>query len=124
LTHPTARPSSIITTGSLAGPTTPESQLLKPYPQFTGVTRMAPAFGNSHYEAGQFQLEKRMSSGVTALIAYTVAKNISDFSDAGNAYNRQAERSLASSTPAPSPNHPISPTAMSAHISGRCVRRG
>ena len=86
----------IIATGSLAGPTTPESQLLKPYPQFTGVTRMAPAFGNSHYEAGQFQLEKRTSNGVTALVAYTIAKNISDLTNAGNAYNRQAERGLAS----------------------------
>ncbi|HLJ15807.1 MAG TPA: hypothetical protein VKV15_15010, partial [Bryobacteraceae bacterium] len=86
----------IITTGSLAGPTVPESQLLKPYPQFTGVTRAAPAFGNSHYEAGQFQLEKRTSKGVTALISYTVAKNISDLNNADNAYNRQNERALAS----------------------------
>src|SRR6266849_3798929 len=86
----------IITNGSLAGPTVPQSQLLKLYPQFTGVTRMAPAFGNSHYEAAQLQLEKRTSSGVTALVAYTVAKNIGDLTNAGNAYNRQAERGLTS----------------------------
>jgi hypothetical protein len=41
------------------------------------------------------QLEKRMSNGVTALVAYTIAKNISDLNTADNAYNRQAERALA-----------------------------
>src|SRR5438128_4948815 len=85
----------IITNGSLAGPTVQQSQLLKPYPQFTGVTRMAPAFGKSHYEAAQIQLEKRTSNGVTALVSYSIAKNISDLTNAGNAYNRQAERGLA-----------------------------
>ena len=69
---------------------------MKPYPQYTGVTRIAPAFGNSHYEALQMQLEKRTSHGVTALVAYTFAKNLSDLTNADNPYNRQAERSYAS----------------------------
>ena len=86
----------IITSGSLAGATIPQSQLLKPYPQFTGVTRFAPAFGNSHYESAQIQLEKRTSHGITALISYTIAKNLSDLTNADNAYNRQAERAYAS----------------------------
>ncbi len=86
----------IITTGSLAGATIPESQLLKPYPQFTGVTRSAPAFGNSHYEAAQFQLERRTTGGVTAIVSYTIAKNIADLVASDNAYNRQVNRSLAS----------------------------
>ena len=97
LLQPVANPFyGTIKTGSLAGPTTPQSQLLRPYPQFTGVTRMAPAFGNSHYESAQIQLEKRTSHGVTALISYTIAKNISDMTNADNAYNRQAERALSS----------------------------
>ena len=86
----------IITSGSLAGPTLPASQLLRPYPQYTGVARIAPAFGNSHYESAQFTLEKRTSGGFTALVAYTIAKNLSDLTNADNAYNRQAERSYAS----------------------------
>jgi hypothetical protein len=85
----------VIKTGSLAGQTTPQSQLLRPYPQYTGVTRMAPAFGNSHYQSAQIQLEKRTSHGLTALISYTIAKNISDMNNADNAYNRQAERALS-----------------------------
>lgn len=86
----------IITAGQLAGATIPQSQLLRPYPQFTGVTRFAPAFGNSHYHSVQMQLEKRTSHGITALVSYTIAKNLSDLTNADNAYNRQAERSYAS----------------------------
>jgi len=84
------------TNSSIGGATVSRSQLLRPYPQYTGVTRIAPAFGNSHYESAQFQLEKRTSSGVTALISYTIAKNLGDLTNADNAYNRQVERSLAS----------------------------
>jgi hypothetical protein len=84
-----------ITSGSLAGATIPQSQLLKPFPQFAGVTRIAPAYGNSHYEALQMTLEKRAGHGVTALITYTGSKNLSDLTNPDNAYNRQAERSYA-----------------------------
>ena len=85
-----------ITTGALSLPTVQYAQLLKPYPQYTGVTRLAPAFGNSHYNSAQLTLEKRTSHGVTAQISYTVAKNLGDLTNADNAYNRQAERSYAS----------------------------
>ncbi|MEO8129705.1 MAG: hypothetical protein ABI822_21575, partial [Bryobacteraceae bacterium] len=71
-------------------------QLLRPYPQFTGVTRTAPAYGNSHYHSLQMQLEKRTSGGVTALVSYTIAKNIGDLTNADNAYDRQRERGLTS----------------------------
>lgn len=97
LLQPVANPfQGIITQGSLAGATIPRSQLLRPYPQFTGVTRVAPAYGNSHYHSLQLQLEKRTSHGVTALVSYTVAKNLSDLTTPDNVYNRQAERSYAS----------------------------
>lgn len=86
----------VITTGPLALATVAQSQLLKPYPQYSGVTRLAPAFGNSHYHSAQLTLEKRTSNGVTAQISYTVAKNLSDLTNADNAYNRQNERSYAS----------------------------
>ncbi|HTM51082.1 MAG TPA: TonB-dependent receptor [Bryobacteraceae bacterium] len=96
LLTPVANPFfGVIPTGSLAGQTVQQTQLLRPYPQFTGVTRMAPAFGNSHYHAAQIQLEKRTSHGVTALVSYTIAKNLGDMTNAGNAYNRQAERAYA-----------------------------
>ncbi len=86
----------ILTSGPLAGATVARSQLLRPYPQYSGVTRIAPAYGNSHYHSVQMQLEKRMSHGLTALISYTIAKNLSDMTNPDNVYNRQAERSYAS----------------------------
>src|SRR5258708_4599400 len=81
---------------SIGGRTVGQSQLLRPYPQFTGVTRFAPAYGNSHYHSAQIQLEKRTSHGITLLVSYTIAKNLSDLTNADNAYNRQAERGYAS----------------------------
>jgi hypothetical protein len=82
-------------TGSLGGKTIAQSQLLRPYPQFQGVTRNAPAFGNNIYHSVQMKLEKRMSHGVTALVAYTIAKNISDLTNPQSNYNRRAERALS-----------------------------
>ncbi|MCZ2147407.1 MAG: TonB-dependent receptor [Bryobacterales bacterium] len=86
----------ILASGPLAGATVARSQLLRPYPQYSGVTRIAPAYGNSHYHSVQMQLEKRMSHGLTALVSYTIAKNLSDMTNPDNVYNRQAERSYAS----------------------------
>ena len=83
-----------ILSGALGGRTVQQAQLLRPYPQFTGVTRNAPAFLNTVYHSAQMRLEKRMSHGVTALISYTIAKNIGDLSNAQNAYDRRAERAL------------------------------
>jgi len=82
-------------TGSLGGRTIAQSQLLRPYPHFQGVTRNAPAFGNSVYHSVQMKLEKRMSHGVTALVAYTIAKNIHDLTNPQSNYNRKAERALS-----------------------------
>jgi len=83
-----------ITSGALSGTTVQQMQLLKPYPQFTGVTRMYPAIGNVIYHSMQLQMQKRMANGVTAVIAYTVSKNINDLNTAQNAYDRHASRSV------------------------------
>jgi hypothetical protein len=82
-------------TGSLGGKTIAESQLLRPYPQFQSVTRSAPAFGNSVYHSVQMKVEKRMSHGLTALVSYTISKNIGDLTNAQNNYDRRAERALS-----------------------------
>ncbi|MCC6859370.1 MAG: TonB-dependent receptor [Bryobacterales bacterium] len=85
----------VITSGSLAGRTVQQAQLLRPYPQFTGVVRQFPAFGNTVYHSMQFQIQKRMAHGVTALVAYTVSKNIGDLTTAQNAYDRTRERAVS-----------------------------
>ncbi|MFB3826888.1 MAG: TonB-dependent receptor domain-containing protein [Bryobacteraceae bacterium] len=85
----------VFTTGPLSGDTVQRQQLLRPYPQFTSVSRQSPAFGNSVYHSLQVRFEKRMAHGVTALAAYTVSKNISDIANAQDAYNRRAERAVS-----------------------------
>jgi hypothetical protein len=84
----------IITSGPLSGGTVQRQQLLRPYPQFISVTRQAAAFGNGVYHSLQLRVEKRPAHGVTAIVAYTYSKNISDINNAQNAYNRRAERSV------------------------------
>ncbi len=51
-------------------------QLLLPYPQYTGYSIGASGWSNSIYHSLQAKLEKRMRSGGTVLVAYTVSKMI------------------------------------------------
>jgi hypothetical protein len=84
----------IITSGPLSGRTVQRQQLLRPYPHFTGVRREAAALGNSVYHSMQLRVEKRLRHGVTALLAYTMSKNIYDLTNAQNAYDRRSERAV------------------------------
>ncbi|MGA1995930.1 MAG: carboxypeptidase-like regulatory domain-containing protein, partial [Bryobacteraceae bacterium] len=61
----------IFTAGSLTGATVQRAQLLRPYPEFSSVTRDSPGYGNSHYEAMQFNYEKGLGHGLTAVAAFT-----------------------------------------------------
>jgi len=85
----------ILTSGPLTGRTVAREQLLRPYPQYSGVTRATPAFGNSVYHSLQIKLEKRLAHGLSALVSYTASKNISDLNGTRNAYDRAAERSIS-----------------------------
>lgn len=80
--------------GPLGGRTVARQQLLRPYPQYTGVTRNTPAYGNSVYHSVQIRFEKRMAAGLAGLVSYTIAKNIGDLSNPQNAFDRRAERSV------------------------------
>jgi hypothetical protein len=59
------------------------------------VLRNFPAFGNTSYHSLQLQVQKRMAHGVTAIVGYTHAKNISDLNSAQNNYDRRAERAVS-----------------------------
>ncbi|MPZ17413.1 MAG: hypothetical protein GEV06_05830 [Luteitalea sp.] len=52
--------------------TVQRQQLLRPYPQFSGINTR-PYEGSSSYASGQFRLEKRFSTGFTMLTSYTYA---------------------------------------------------
>ena len=64
----------------LSAPTVTENTLLRPYPQYTGVSGSTPNIGNSIYHAVQFQFEKRFSRGLAFQGYYTISKLIDDSS--------------------------------------------
>jgi len=62
------------TTSSLSAQTIAVSQLLSPFPQFTGVTRSVLPLGRSHYNSLQIMAGKRTSHGLTLTGAFTWSK--------------------------------------------------
>lgn len=68
----------LITTGPLSGPTITRMQSLLPYPHFTGVNGGYSYLHNSIYHALAVKVEKRLSSGLSLLLAYTKSKMIDD----------------------------------------------
>ena len=93
--------------GALAQPTVAYGQLLRPFPQYNGVSINAPKNRDSIYHSGQLKIEKRFSQGGSILVAYTWSKLITntdtltswlEANGAGgvqNNYNLRLERSLA-----------------------------
>ena len=67
-------------TTSLGARTTTRGQLLRPYPQFTGITHVWGTQAHSTYHALQMKFRKRYRGGLQMLSAYTWSKNIDDFS--------------------------------------------
>ncbi|MGA2116340.1 MAG: TonB-dependent receptor [Bryobacteraceae bacterium] len=57
---------------------TTQSQLLRPFPQYTDVTWRAPNWGNSTYNALNVKVEKRFSNGLNFLATYTWSKFLTD----------------------------------------------
>lgn len=51
-------------------------QLLLPYPQYSGYAIAASGWGSSIYHSMQFKVQKRMKSGGTILVSYTISKMI------------------------------------------------
>jgi len=68
----------LISSGSLNGPTVQRGQLLRPYPEYTGVAMDEVTNRNSIYHSLQVKGEKRFGGGGTVLASYTWAKLISD----------------------------------------------
>jgi hypothetical protein len=67
-----------ISTGPLAARTVARGQLLRPYPQYTGVQIAASGNRSSIYHSLQTKLEKRFKNGGSILGAYTWAKLLTD----------------------------------------------
>ncbi len=61
-------------TSALSQSTATVSQLLRPFPQFTGVTQSSLPYGRSGYHSLQIEVSKRFSGGLYFGAAYTNAK--------------------------------------------------
>src|SRR5262249_44046388 len=66
----------IIRTGEalLTAATTRASQLLKPFPHYTGVTRFRDSAGDAWYKGVTFRLERRSAQGLSYQVAYTISR--------------------------------------------------
>jgi Carboxypeptidase regulatory-like domain/TonB dependent receptor len=63
---------------ALTGPTTTIGQLLRPYPQYTGVQLAGQGSYDSIYHSFQLTAQRRFADAGSLLVAYTNAKLISD----------------------------------------------
>ncbi|HYZ83170.1 MAG TPA: TonB-dependent receptor [Bryobacteraceae bacterium] len=77
LNQPVANPFAGLLPGtSLNAATVPRSQLLKPFPQFNDVVVSGESVGKIWYDALQLSVEKRYTSGLVMVLAYTWSKNL------------------------------------------------
>lgn len=98
----------ITTPGSpLASPTVPYNYLLRPYPQYNGVSSYRKADSGSHYNAITVKLDKRYNHGLSVLVAFTGSKLMDNAASVvsylgptsqtyANQYNPKAEFGLSS----------------------------
>ena len=69
---------SLVQYGTLSAATVTAEQLLRPYPQYTGVALPSYNNGDSEYYSFQVKLQKRLSNGISILVGYTHSKMMSD----------------------------------------------
>ena len=90
-------------TSPYSGFTGSVAQALRPYPQYTTISRLNNTAGNSTYNALQVQLQHQFSAGLSLMVSYTWSKWLTDaeagegWYDSGplNNYNRKLEKSLS-----------------------------
>lgn len=82
------------------------TQLLRPFPQFSNVSMINPPVGNSNYQAGFVKVERRFSHGFQVLAHYTFSKFLDDVASATelgdpgsymDAYNRRLDKGRSGS---------------------------
>jgi hypothetical protein len=73
-----------IATGALSARTVQRNQILRPYPDYLGISILANHGASSIYHALQLTVERRFANGFAGMLAYTTSKLIDDsFSNAG-----------------------------------------
>ncbi len=75
---------------------TTRGQLLRPFPQFTGITMDRVNEGFSDYDALEMTVNKNFSDGLVAVFNYTLMKNFEATGYLNNGYDDQPWRSISS----------------------------
>jgi hypothetical protein len=78
---------------AINGATVPLQQLVRPYPQFTGITEAARPIGEIDYNSLQMTFNKRLSQGLQFLVSYTYSKRRqrTEFLNAQNSWDQPLE---------------------------------
>lgn len=77
-----------------AGYTGSISQMLRPFPQYPGVSDLWGDVANSHYNSLQVTANKSLSHGLVFNFNYTYAKGEDDMGGSGSAYNWGNEKAV------------------------------
>ncbi|MBM3760305.1 MAG: TonB-dependent receptor [Acidobacteria bacterium] len=71
----------------VGGATITRSQLLRPFPQFTSISLLRSDTNLAVYHAAYFKVQRRFSSGLTALATYTRSQNMdASYGSTGNVF--------------------------------------
>ena len=81
----------VITSGALSGPTVAYGQLLRPFPEYTGVENVQPPSASSSYNAFAFSANRRFSNGLQFLVSYTWSKYLTNSEGPEGWTNGQAQ---------------------------------
>jgi hypothetical protein len=76
-------------TSTISTSTVTYEQLLRPFPQFTGVEQLNVGAGHSTYNAGQLTVEHRAKDGFSVIFAYTFSKaldNVGEMTSVAGTY--------------------------------------
>ncbi len=81
----------VITSGALSSPTIPYGQLLRPFPEYTGVENVQPPSASSSYHALALSANHRFSNGIQFLVSYTWSKYLTNSEGPEGWTNGQAQ---------------------------------
>lgn len=77
-------------TSTLSRSTVQYAQLLRPYPQFTGMNASQAPFGHASYHAMELKVERRFAQGLAILFNYTHSKTIDNIGELGGFLGQSA----------------------------------
>jgi hypothetical protein len=81
----------VITSGSLSGPTIAYGQLLRPFPQYTGVENAQAPSAFSNYQALMLSANRRFNNGLQFLASFTWSKYLTNSEGPEGWTNGQAQ---------------------------------